>query len=146
MTLTIDQNTDFNTADMPINQTDAQARSYRRVLVFLDGTPATEQAIATASDLARDHDADLVMVYRNQAGAQAYIDNRCRSLQVQGIRATGYVVSSNMKTPPAWLVDSEKADAVVISQKPAGWLSAWFGGDATASLRANTDTDVFNVT
>ncbi len=122
-----------------------EPRAYERILVFLDGDRMTERVLPTAIGLARAHNASLVLVCRNHTCGADYLDRKCRDLQSQGVTVNGYLVASEIKSLPAWIVKSEKADAVVISQKAVGWFERWLGGDAAAKLRASTNADVITV-
>lgn len=122
--------------------TEAHTQAYKRILVFLNGTPAAERAIPKALELAVTNNAELVLVCQNHAGADAYIQSKCGELNQQGFKTNGYVVS--MSKPSVWLVDSEKADAVVVAQK-TDWLGRLFTGDVCAKLRSHTSADVYDL-
>lgn len=122
-----------------------QPHTYERILVFLDGSSAAERAIPEAVNLARPNNAHVVMIVRDHAGAETYINGKAGELRGQHVDAHGYVISSTAAQTPAWLVESEKADAVVIAHKPVSRLGRWLGGDAAAALRARTKADIYDI-
>jgi len=68
-----------------------------------------------------------------------------KSLQQQGIQAHGYAAACTDANGLVWLVESEKADAVILSQEPVSWLGRLFGADGVATLRARTTATVINL-
>lgn len=136
-------NTTYSLNNQTANTMYAPTNTYKRVLVPLDGTGEAERAIAAAIDLARPNDAEIVLVCANEPGAQGYINAKCDSLQHQNVRVRGYTINGKVSDLPNWLINSEKADAIVLVQKPVGWLMRLFGGDVAASLKARTRADVY---
>lgn len=124
--------------------TDA-VQTYKRILVLLDGSSAGEQAIKAAMNIAARDGGELVLICTNQPGARSYIDGQCNSLRQQRIQASGYTVRDDIADLPAWLINSEKADAIVITQKTVGWLGRLFGADIAAALQSRTKADVIKV-
>lgn len=120
-------------------------RDYKRILVFSDGRPEAEQALRKATELARATDAVVILVCRQHTGADDYMARCCENLRRMGVEAYGYSVARNITQLPAWLVESEKADAVVIAQETVGRWQRWLGGDVAATLRAKTNAAVFTV-
>jgi nucleotide-binding universal stress UspA family protein len=119
--------------------------TYKRILVFLDGSRAAERALPKAIKMAKASGASIVIACRNHAGVNDYLAIHIRNLTHQGVQAHGYVVNKMISQPTAWLIASEHADAVVFAQKAAGWFGSMFGGNVAAQLRAGTDADIFTV-
>ncbi len=118
---------------------------HERIIVFLDGTPEAERAIAEAIKLAGRSDARVVLIGRSYTGAEAYINEKVAELHRQHVNAHGYTISDQAAKAPAWIVKTEKADAVVLVQGPVNWLSRLMGTDLAASLRARTSATVYSL-
>lgn len=125
--------------------TSTASRSFKRILVFLDGNPASERAIPEAANLARPNNADVVILCRQHPGAEAYLNEKLGEIQREHVNAQGYIISDQAAKAPAWLVKTEKADAVVIAQEPVNWLGRLFGADVVGMLRVRTDAAIFKV-
>ncbi len=121
------------------------SRSYKRILVFLDGSHEAERALPEAAELARPNNAAVVIICRSHAGAQAYLDKKLDELRSERVNVQGYVVSEQAAKAPSWLVKTEKADAVVMTRKPVGRVWRWLGADIAETLRARTDADIFDI-
>ncbi|MEL6148126.1 MAG: hypothetical protein AAFV33_14835 [Chloroflexota bacterium] len=133
-------------ASVPHTVDTTAPRHYGRILVLLDNMHAAEEAIRTGSNLAREHGASMVMVIQSQPGAHEYIDRTCRAFEEdETVSVHGYTITSAIADLPNWLLNSEKADAIIVAQKPTGWLERFVSGDFVASLQARTGVDVFTV-
>jgi len=144
----INRNT-FNTfahaTDASVAGGTVQPTTYKRILVILDGSGAAERAIAEAVKLAKANNAYVTLVCCDGPGMEAYVTSKGRELQQQGIQAHGYAAACTDANGLVWLVESEKADAVVIAHKPVSRLGRWLSGDAAAALRARTKADIYDI-
>lgn len=117
-------------------------RTYRRILVFLDGSQATEQTLPKAIELANATGAEVTIVAPRMEGHREYLHQQRRLLEQQGIKTWVRMVSAEMKQLPAWVVNSEKADAVVVPRH-TGQRTRWLQKDTITKLRENTTAEVF---
>lgn len=120
-------------------------RVYERIMVLLDGTQESERVIPTALELARDTEAEIVLVCQNDPGHESYIDGKSHSIQQQGFKARGYVVKGTANHLPDWLLKSENPDAIVMRKQPSGWIGRILVGDASAKLAARADADIITL-
>lgn len=118
---------------------------YNRILVILDESTATEQALRTTVALARKHHAEIVMISGDTPGSNAYIERICRSLMEQDIKAHGYTIGTSLKQIPSWLLNNEQADVIIVAQQQVGWLGQLFGQDIASTIRNLTSADVIEV-
>jgi nucleotide-binding universal stress UspA family protein len=130
------------------------ARIYSRVLVTLDGSAAAEFAIRYAADLARHHDADLLLLHIAYlpvvvgAGDSAGEDELSREqvarrlaelraqLRADGIRAQEHLLETR-ELPGALyrFVETERISVIVTStQGKTGMLRWLFGADVEKAL------------
>jgi nucleotide-binding universal stress UspA family protein len=138
--------TTFQTAGQIVEQTGQQTaeRTYKRIMVLLDGSGLAERALPTAIELAAESGAEIVLICENTPGSAAYIEAKSREIRQQRIEANGYTVNASISDLPAWLLQSEKADAIVMVQKSAGWLS-WLFGSAARDLARRSRAEVITV-
>lgn len=140
----------FDTTFQPVGQIVEQAgqpgsaRTYKRIMVLLDGSSLAERALPTAIELAAESGAEIVLICENTNGSAAYVEAKSRELRHQRIEAHGYVVNASISNLPAWLLQSEKADVIVTVQKSAGWLSRLFGSTAL-DLAQRSQAEVITV-
>ncbi len=120
-------------------------RVYCCIMVLLDGTQECERVIPTAIELARDTEAEIVLVCQNDPGHESYIESKSHELQQQGIKARGYVVAGTAQHIPDWLLKSESPDAIVMAKKPTGWIGRILIGDAAAKLASRADADIITL-
>ena len=123
----------------------AENRNYKRILVLLDGSSAAEQAITAAVDLAPNTQTEIVLICMAGTGMQAYIDKETTALRRQHKNVRGYLINEKVTDLPAWVNKSEKPDAIVMTQKPVGWIGRLLGGDHAAVLKSRTNADVYTV-
>lgn len=137
---------------MAIKRYDAQTRSadarptYKRILVLLDGSSAGEQAINAAVTMAARDGSELVLICTEFPGARRYIDTHCAALKQQRINASGYTFREDVADLPAWLLNAEKADAIIFTRKTASRLGRLFGVDTAAALQRRTNADIIEIT
>lgn len=138
--------TNFQPAGQIVEQAHQQtnARTYKRIMVLLDGSRLAERALPTAIELAAESGAEIVLICENATGRAAYVEAKSREIRQQRIEANGYVVNASISDLPAWLLQSEKCDAVVTVQKSAGWLSRMFGS-AARDLAQRSQAEVITV-
>ena len=138
--------TTFQSAGQIVEQArqETTARTYKRIMVLLDGSRLAERALPTAIELAADSGAEIVLICENKTGSAAYIEAKSRELRQQHIEAHGYTVNASILDLPAWLLQSEKADAIVTVQKSAGWISRLFGS-AARDLAQRSRAEVITV-
>ena len=122
------------------------ARIYSRVLVPLDGSLAAEFAIRFAADLARSHDADLLLLYLKHLPANAespdtngqdleqinkYLADVRKEQRDMGIRAYEYLVASRDLAEALFkFVDSERASVIVLSTQGRTGMLRWLFGSS----------------
>ena len=120
------------------------ARIYSRVLVPLDGSLAAEFAIRFAADLARSHDADLLLLYLRHLPANAesadtdeqdleqinkYLADVRKEQRDMGVRAYEYLVASHDLTGALFkFVDSERVSVMVTSTQGRTGMLRWLFG------------------
>ncbi len=138
-------NTFAHATDASVAGGTVQPTTYKRILVILDGSGAAERAIAEAVKLAKANNAYVTLVCCDGPGMEAYVTSKGRELQQQGIKAHGYAAACTDANGLVWLVESEKADAVILSQEPVSWLGRLFGADGVATLRARTTATIINL-
>lgn len=131
--------------DTAIPQAAHTEAAYNHVLVLLTECPSADEALRTAVNLAKTHNATLVIVGENQPGINTYIQRVCRDLAEQELNANGYTVSTALCDILNWIVSSEKADAVVVAQQSVNWFGRLLGKDVAAALRQRTTADLFVV-
>jgi len=120
-------------------------RTYRRILVFLDGSRAAEQTLPKAIELANATGAGITIVTPRVEGHTDYLNQQCSLLEQQGIQTWVRTVSAEMKQLSAWVVNSEKADAVIIPRQNSGRHPRWSQKDSITKLRENTTAEVFTI-
>ncbi len=122
------------------------ARIYSRVLVPLDGSLAAEFAIRFAADLARSHDADLLLLYLKHLPANPespdtndqdleqinkYLADVRKEQRDMGIRAYEYLVASRDLAEALFkFVDSERVSVIVLSTQGRTGLLRWLFGSS----------------
>jgi nucleotide-binding universal stress UspA family protein len=127
------------------------ARIYSRVLVPLDGSLAAEFAIRFAADLARSHDADLLLLYLKHLPANAesastdgqdleqinkYLADVRKEQRDAGVRAYEYLVASHDLSEALFkFIESERVSALVMSTQGRTGMIRWlFGGSVEKTL------------
>lgn len=120
-------------------------RTYKRIVVLLNDVSEADQIIPTVLDLKRTPGTTVTLICRNQPGAQNQIDHKCRQLQQQRVKANGYLVNYALNQLPDWLLQSEKADAIVMAQESVGWLGRLLGMYAAHVIETRTQADVITV-
>lgn len=119
----------------------------KRILVPLDGSSLSEAAVPLAEGLARDHEADLLLVralrsmgspeaeFRAQEEAEAYLDAVARSLRARGLPGVEWKVwydePERAIALAAWY---NKADLIAMSTHGRGGLSRLLFGSVAESL------------
>jgi hypothetical protein len=124
---------------------DFPARTYKRIVVLLNDASEADQMISTVLDLNRTPGTTVTLICHSQPGAQNQIDQKCRQLQQQRVKANGYLVNYALNQLPDWLLRSEQADAIIMAQEPVGWLGRLLGMDAAHVLETRTQADVITV-
>lgn len=139
------QMTNMAQADIVTTTAVTRKQSYKRIMVFLNGTEAAEIVLRKATNLAKSHDASLVIICRNCVQASRYVETLCQRLRNQRIQANGYLVAKDMREPTVWLVQSEKVDALITTQHSKGWFGQWMGTDTAAFIQQRAGIDVYTV-
>jgi len=129
------------TVDSVVKQTETAV--YNRILILLDDLSVAQQAMRMASQLAREHDAEIVMIGKSDTHTRAIIERQCRSWAAEEIRAHGYTISGRLIEKYTWLLNTEKPDAVIVASQPPSGLDRLFGGDLVANLQNYNTIDVF---
>ncbi len=122
------------------------ARIYSRVLVPLDGSLAAEFAIRFAADLARSHNADLLLLYlkhlptnpespdtndQDLEQINKYLADVRKEQRDMGIRAYEYLVASRDLAEALFkFVDSERVSVIVLSTQGRTGLLRWLFGSS----------------
>jgi nucleotide-binding universal stress UspA family protein len=122
------------------------ARIYSRVLVPLDGSLAAEFAIRFAADLARSHDADLLLLYLKHLPANAeaantddqdleqihkYLADVRKEQRDMGVRAYDYLVASHDLSEALFkFLDAERVSALVMSTQGRTGMIRWLFGSS----------------
>jgi nucleotide-binding universal stress UspA family protein len=130
------------------------SRIYSRVLVPLDGSLAAEFAIRFAADLARSHEADLLLVYLHVPPAKTatseiaasetqqreeitkYLSDVRKEQRDLGIRAYDYYLESRDLAEVLFkFVDNERVSAIVMSTQGKTAMLRWlFGSNLEKTL------------
>ena len=127
---------------VPPTAADAQAPPYRSVLLPLDGSPRAEAAISVALKIAREQDAEIVLVHavpdpdliavgpldtddielkdrlqrRNERVAQDYLERQCEQIRSLGVPARPVVlVDGDVRRQLNGAISNEPGSLVVIS-------------------------------
>jgi nucleotide-binding universal stress UspA family protein len=122
------------------------ARIYSRVLVPLDGSLAAEFAIRFAADLARSHDADLLLLYLKHLPANAesastddqdleqinkYLADVRKEQRDMGVRAYEYLVASRDLSEALFkFIESERVSVLVMSTQGRTGMIRWLFGSS----------------
>ncbi|MEO0560731.1 MAG: universal stress protein [Chloroflexota bacterium] len=111
---------------------------YRRVLVVLSGSRRSEQAIRPAMDLAREHDAHLIVIDTDKLAAAGRVKAIVHKLRKQGLQVHGYAVAGLHRRDLAWVVQSEDIDVVLVAKHAI----PWFGRRLARHLRETANIEV----
>jgi nucleotide-binding universal stress UspA family protein len=122
------------------------ARIYSRVLVPLDGSLAAEFAIRFAADLARNHDADLLLLYLRHLPASTessesngqdldqihkYLDDVRKEQRDAGLRAYDHLLESRDLSEALFkFMESERVSVVVMSTQGRTGMLRWLFGSS----------------
>jgi nucleotide-binding universal stress UspA family protein len=122
------------------------ARIYSRVLVPLDGSLAAEFAIPFAADLARNHDADLLLLYLKHLPAATepadaddqdleqinkYLEDVRKEQRNMGIRAYEHlVVGRDLAEALFKFIESERVSVLVMSTQGRTGMIRWLFGSS----------------
>lgn len=135
----------YDTNSFAVIDVNSNIETYERIIVLLDGSPAAERAISTAIELVGKNEPEIILICSSHIGARNYIHAKTTALQHQRFNARGYVVSGSLSNLPAWILKTEQADAIVVPQKPVGWLGRLIGEDIAARLSERTGADILTV-
>jgi nucleotide-binding universal stress UspA family protein len=130
------------------------SRIYSRVLVPLDGSLAAEFAIRFAADLARSHDADLLLLYLRHLPAKAgepsesdiqdreqlhkYLADVRKEQRDAGIRAYEHLLESHDLAEALFkFVESERASIIVMSTQGRTGMMRWLFGSSVEKTLNN---------
>jgi nucleotide-binding universal stress UspA family protein len=120
-------------------------RIYSRVLVPLDGSLAAEFAIRFAADLARSHDADLLLLYLqylpsasgetaapegdNLEQIHKYLADVRKEQRDAGIRAVDHLIASrDLSEALLKFIESERVSVMVMSTQGRAAMTRWLFG------------------
>lgn len=128
-------------------------RIYSRVLVPLDGSLAAEFAIRFAADLARSHDADLLLLYLKHTPASAastapgeenldeirkYLSDVRKEQRDVGIRAYDHLLESSSLSEALFkFVESERVSVMVLSTQGRTGMMRWLFGSSVEKTLNN---------
>ena len=121
-------------------------RAYQNIMVFLNGSASDDQAIIKAIRLARANVAEVTLVSENHVGVEAYLNNLCANLYLQGVKIGEYLVVDSIADHALALAKTEQADALVMARPRVNRMQRLLGGDLIRALRTQTDADVYTVT
>lgn len=124
---------------------------YSKILVPVDGTPPSEQALRHARPLATAHRAELVLLKavapepsmtgavaaaaEPTAGeAEAYLDTLCRQLTDEGLKARAVVVRDQPEHAILKVVSSEGIDLVILASHSQSGYERWSQGSVPGRL------------
>jgi len=139
------QNTKETTNAVILANNTQTTRSYNRILVLLDNSQAGERAIAAALEMARPLETEIILIAPDEPGVQSFINSKCANLQQQRMTAHGYTISQNLDDIPLWVIESEKAEAVIVAQKTTSWLGRLLGDNVATKLGARLQADVYTI-
>ena len=128
-------------------------RIYSRVLVPLDGSLAAEYAIRFAADLARSHDADLLLLYLKHLPASAesriprvqnldeihkYLADVRKEQRDMGIRAHDHLLASRDLSEALFkFIESERVSVMVMSTQGKTGMVRWLFGSSVEKTLNN---------
>ncbi|MDX1994107.1 MAG: universal stress protein [bacterium] len=142
------------TPHMPSHSVVVQ-RKPARIGIVLDGTGKSERALPRAIELAREHQATLVLIHVCKSStdasagaekweeAQRYVVSHCNKLIRQKLSVKGSYVTRLSAAADAF--EASAVDLIVVAEAPRTWSEKLFRPSPSVTLQLRTDIPVVTV-
>lgn len=111
---------------------------YSKILVPLDGSSSSQEALDHAKPLAAAHGAELLLLKAADPDEPlpdgSYLDERCRELEGEGLKARPLLVSGKPDRAIIESVKKEGVDLVVIASYSESGYDRWTRGSVPGRL------------
>ncbi|MEM6283342.1 MAG: universal stress protein, partial [Chloroflexota bacterium] len=117
--------------------------TFAQIVVVLDGSAKGERSLPQALEMAREHNAELVLVHIYPAGlsadidmaAEHYLKSATTRVKAEYANVVPYLSRSNdVKTAIAAVIDEHAETCLMLPEQRQSWLQAFWNVDMAESL------------